>query len=55
MQYIAKKLKITSEELDRLTETPPRWYWQFPNNERKLRFIYNSYRRLYKKEKIDRF
>lgn len=53
--YIAKKLKISVEEFERIIETAPKWYWDYPNDEKKLGRIYNMYRRLYKKEKLASF
>ena len=53
--YVAKKLGITRDELERITRLPPKWYWDYPNDERKLGFIYDTYRRLFKREKLDRF
>ena len=53
--YIAKKLSIDREELERIMRLPPKWYWDYPNDERRLGFIYDSYRKLFKKEKLDRF
>jgi N-acetyl sugar amidotransferase len=54
-QYIAKKLGIDRDELERILHLPPRWYWDYPNDERRLSFIYDAYRRLFKREKLDRF
>jgi len=53
--YIAKKLGIDREELERIMRLPPKWYWDYPNDERRLSFIYDNYRRLFKREKLDRF
>jgi len=53
--YIAKKLGIDREELERIIQLPPKWYWDYPNDERRLSFIYNAYRKLFKREKLDRF
>lgn len=53
--YIAKKLSIRRDELERIIQLPPKWYWDYPNDERKLGFIYDSYRTLFKREKLDRF
>lgn len=54
-EYIAKKLGISLEEFDRIIELPPKWYTDYPNNEGKLKFIYNTYRKLFKKEKLANF
>lgn len=53
--YIAKKLGISVEEFDEIIDAPPKWYTDYPNNEAKLKFIYNTYRKLYKKEKLGSF
>lgn len=53
--YVAKKLGISKQELDDIIAAPPRWYWQLPNDQAKLGFIYDTYRRIYRKEKMDRF
>lgn len=53
--YIAKKLGIDRDELERIMCLPPRWYWDYPNDERKLSVIYDTYRRVFKREKLDRF
>ena len=52
--YIAKKLGIDREELERIMRLPPKWYWDYPNDEPRLTFIYDNYRRLFKREKLDR-
>jgi N-acetyl sugar amidotransferase len=54
-QYIAKKLGIDRAEFERIMRLPAKWYWDYPNDERMLAFIYDTYRRLFKKEKLDRF
>ena len=53
--YIAKKLGIDRDELERIMRLPPRWYWNYPNDERRLSVIYDMYRRIFKREKLDRF
>jgi len=53
--YIAKKLGIDKDEFERIMCLPPKWYWDYPNDERRLSFIYDTYRRLFKREKLDRF
>ena len=53
--YIAKKLGIDRDEFEGIMRLPPKWYWDYPNDEHKLRFIYNTYRRVFKREKLDRF
>jgi N-acetyl sugar amidotransferase len=53
--YITKKLGIDRDELERIMRLPPKWYRDYPNDERRLSFIYDTYRKLYKLEKLDRF
>ncbi len=53
--YIAKKLGIDRDELERIMRLPPKWYWDYPNDERRLTFIYDTYRKVFNKEKLDRF
>jgi hypothetical protein len=53
--YIAKKLGVDKDEFERIMRLPPKWYWDYPNDHRLLGFIYDSYRKLFKKEKLDRF
>jgi N-acetyl sugar amidotransferase len=54
-QYIAKKLDISTEHFEEICERPPKWYWDYPNDDTKLAFIYNAYRRLFKKDKLGSF
>ena len=53
--YIAKKLGLSYDEFDAIIKLPPKWSWDYPNEQRKLRFIYDAYRMAYGKEKLDRF
>jgi N-acetyl sugar amidotransferase len=54
-QYVAKKLGIDTDELERIMRLPAKWYGDYPNDERRLSFIYDTYRKLFKREKLDRF
>jgi N-acetyl sugar amidotransferase len=45
--YISKKLGISKEELNRIIAAPRRFYFEYPNNERKLKFIYQIYQKLF--------
>ncbi|MDF2438540.1 MAG: hypothetical protein K0Q95_2916 [Bacteroidota bacterium] len=54
-EYIAKKLGISLEEFDRIIQLPPRWYSDYPNDEKWLGFIYDTYRKLFKKDKLANF
>jgi hypothetical protein len=53
--YIAKKLGVTLDEFDRILNLPPKWYTDYPNDEKKLQYIYDSYRKIFKKEKLGSF
>ena len=54
-EYIAKKLSVSLKELEDLINSPPKWYTDYPNDEKKLSFIYNTYRKIFKKEKLANF
>jgi len=51
-QYIAKKLGISTGEFENIIDRPARWYWEYPNDDAKLRYIYRAYRKLFGKEKL---
>ena len=55
MQYIAKKLGVSIEELHKIIAAPAKWYTDYPNNEKQLGFIYDTYRKLFKKDKLANF
>lgn len=55
IEYIAKKLEITTKEFEDIINLPGKWYTDYPNDEKKLNFIYDSYRKLFKKEKLGNF
>jgi len=46
-EYIAKKLGISQEELNQIIELPGKYYYEYPNDERKLNFLYKIYRRYF--------
>lgn len=54
-QYIAKKLGVDLAEFERILQLPPKLYRDYPNDEKRLRFIYDTYRKLFKKEKLGSF
>jgi N-acetyl sugar amidotransferase len=54
-RYIAKKLGVTADEFERILRLPAKWYWDHPNDDKKLSFVYNTYRKLFKKEKLASF
>lgn len=53
--YIAKKLGVTLEEFENIIQLPPKWYTDYPNDEKKLAFIYDTYRKVFKKDKLANF
>ncbi len=54
-KYIAKKLGISFEEFEKIVHLPGKLYRDYPNDEKKLSFIYDTYRKLFKKEKLGSF
>lgn len=54
-KYIAKKLGVSLEEFEKILQQPSHWYTDYPNDEKRLSFIYNTYRKLFKKEKLGSF
>ena len=54
-KYISKKLGISLSEFEEIIKLPPKWYSDYPNDENKLKFIYDVYRKLFKKEKLASF
>ena len=54
-RYIAKKLDVSKDEFESVLSRPAKWYWDFPNDEKKLGFIYDAYRLLFRKDKLGSF
>ncbi|MFN5149672.1 MAG: N-acetyl sugar amidotransferase [Flavobacteriia bacterium] len=54
-KYIAKKLGVSLEEFEKILALSPHWYRDYPNDEKRLSFIYDTYRKLFKKEKLGSF
>jgi hypothetical protein len=50
--YIAKKLGISLDELENIIKLPPRFYWDYPNDDVKLGYIYTVFRKLFHREKL---
>lgn len=46
MEYLAKKFDITLDEFKSIMEAEPISYKNYPNDEKKLTFIYNTYKKL---------
>ena len=53
--YIAKKLGVSLEEFEAILNQQGHYYRHYPNDEKKLSFIYDMYRKLFKKEKLASF
>lgn len=54
-EYIAKKLGISIDDFEKIINLPPKWYTDYPNDEKRLNFIYDVYRKLFKKDKLGNF
>lgn len=54
-KYIAKKLGVSLEEFESILQKPAKFYTDYPNDEKRLSFIYDTYRKLFKKEKLGSF
>jgi N-acetyl sugar amidotransferase len=54
-EYIAKKLDITKQELDDIIAKPAKWYFDYPNNEKRLGLIYAAYRKMTGRQKTSNF
>lgn len=55
ISYIAKKFDIPRNEFLRIVNLPAKWYWDYPNEDKKLSLIYDAYRFVFKKEKLANF
>ena len=53
--YIAKKLGVALDEFEKILSAPAKWYSDYPNDEKRLKFIYDTYRKLFNKEKLGSF
>lgn len=54
-QYISKKFGISKDKFDEILNLPAKWYWDYPNDDKKLGFIYDTYRKIFNKEKLGSF
>jgi len=54
-EYIAKKLGISEQAFEDILAQTAKFYWEYPNDEKRLGFIYDTYRKLFKKEKLASF
>ena len=48
-EYVSKKFGIEVEELERIMNLPPKSYKDYPNDEKKLNFIYKVYKDYFSK------
>jgi len=48
-KYVCKKLDISIVEFDRIMRLPVKTYKDYPNSQKKLEFIYDVYRKFFKK------
>ena len=53
--YIAKKLNLSADELDAIVAAPPKWYFDYPNNQEALGRLYGLYRRMTGRSKTSNF
>jgi N-acetyl sugar amidotransferase len=49
INYVCKKLDISAEEFNSIIKLPPKTYKDYPNDKRRLEFIYKVYRKITKK------
>lgn len=54
-KYIAKKLQVPEDEFEKILNLPAKYFWDYPNDEKKLKFVYDTYRKLFNKEKLGSF
>jgi len=55
IKYIAKKLDFSEAEFKEILDLAPHWFTDYPNDEAKLNFVYDLYRKIFKKEKLANF
>ena len=46
-KYVSKKLGITPKEFEEIMQAEPKSYKDYPNNEKKLKFMYGIYKRYF--------
>jgi len=54
-EYISKKLNISLDELEKIINYPAKWFYDYPNENKKLNLIYNIYLKIFKKEKLSNY
>jgi N-acetyl sugar amidotransferase len=55
IEYIAKKLTIPRAELEAIIATPPKYFFDYPNNHKALVMLYDLYRKLTGRRKASNF
>lgn len=55
LQYVAKKLAVSVDELREIIAQPPRWFWSYPNNQKLLGMLYDAYRAFAGQQKTSNF
>jgi N-acetyl sugar amidotransferase len=45
-EYLCKKLGISESEFQKIMEDKPKWYYHYPNDKKRLEFIYKMYLKL---------
>jgi hypothetical protein len=53
--YICKKLGLSRAEMDAIMAAPPKFFFDYPNNARRLSLLYDTYRALTGKRKTSNF
>lgn len=48
-EFVSKKLAISKDELEAIIASPPKTYRDYPNDEKKLNIVYNTYRKFFGK------
>lgn len=46
-EYIAKKLSLSKDQLNKIIDLPGKYYYNYPNDEKRLNFIYSIYRKYF--------
>ncbi len=55
MEYISKKLGVSLAEFKSIVDLPGHWYKEYPNDEKWLGYVYDTYRKIFKKDKLGSF
>lgn len=55
IEYVCKKLAVPRSEMDAIITAPPKYFYDYPNNARKLSLVYALYRKLTGRKKASNF